>query len=47
MVYQAQELLLKLTHLTLAGQNYFGELEFIGTNEQWAKATLANLNETN
>ena len=38
MIYLAKELLAKLTHLTLGGQNEEGELEFIGDNAQWLKA---------
>lgn len=30
------ELRAKLNNLTLAGQNEDGELEWIGTNEQWS-----------
>lgn len=37
-IYTAKELLAKLIHLTLAGQNPDGELEWIGTNEQWEKS---------
>lgn len=37
MIYLARELRAKLRHLTLTGQNYDGELEFIGTNAQWLK----------
>lgn len=33
------ELLPKLTHMTLCGQDDDGELEFIGTEENWNKAT--------
>lgn len=40
MIYIAQELLLKLTHLTLVGQNVDGELEWVGTDEQWAKTKI-------
>lgn len=31
----AYELLAKLRHLTLAGRNEEGELEWIGTTRQW------------
>lgn len=32
------ELLPKLTHLTLTGVDDEGNLEFIGTNDQWLQA---------
>lgn len=35
MVYTAYELLARLRHLQLCGQNESGELEFMGTREQW------------
>lgn len=38
MIYQANDLLAKLKTLVLVGQNEEGELEFIGDNNQWAKA---------
>jgi hypothetical protein len=31
----ARDLLAKLKHLTLVGQNEQGELEWMGTEEQW------------
>lgn len=34
----AYELLPKLIHLTLAGQDEEGNLEWIGTREQWDEA---------
>lgn len=34
----AYELLPRLVHLTLSGQNEDGELEWIGTNDQWYRA---------
>ena len=37
-IHIACELLAKLTHLTLAGQNDEGQLEWIGTDKQWEKA---------
>lgn len=37
MIYLAKELLAKLKFLTLSGQNEEGELEFVGSNEQWLK----------
>jgi hypothetical protein len=37
MVYLAKELLAKLRHLTLWGQNAKGELEFAGEQKQWDK----------
>jgi len=40
MIYLAKELLPMLRHLTLAGQNEEGELEFIGTDLQWKTARL-------
>ena len=40
MIYQANELLAKLRYLTLAGQNADKELEWIGTDRQWADAHL-------
>ena len=40
MIYQANELLLKLTHLTLVGQNEDGELEWVGTVEAWNKTKI-------
>lgn len=33
----AYQLLARLTHLTLWGQDEDGELEFVGTNDQWKK----------
>ena len=45
MIYQALELRAKLKHLTLAGQNPDGELEWIGTNEQWLKVNEEETNE--
>ena len=44
MIYQALELQIKLKHLTLAGQNPDGELEWIGDTNQWLKV---NEEETN
>lgn len=38
MIYTAKDLLAKLTYLTLAGQNEEGELEWIGTKEDWELA---------
>jgi hypothetical protein len=38
MIYKAYELLPKLKHLTLSGQNKDGDLEFIGTTEEWQRA---------
>ena len=35
----AYELLPKLTHLTLVGQDEDGELEFVGTAQQWNLAS--------
>jgi hypothetical protein len=35
---QAYELLAKLHNLTLCGQDDEGQLEWIGTREQWEKA---------
>lgn len=40
MVYLAKELLPKLTHLTLCGINFEGELEWIGTKEDWNEAEM-------
>jgi len=41
MIYNQQELLAKLTHLTLVGQSEWnGDLEFIGTDEAWAKTKI-------
>ena len=37
MIYIAYELLAKLRILALVGQNFDGELEWIGTTEQWNK----------
>jgi len=34
----AYELLPKLTNLTLTGQDEDGDLEFVGTNDQWLQA---------
>lgn len=34
------ELLPKLRHLTLVGQNEEGELEWVGTAREWRLATL-------
>lgn len=41
MIYTARELLIKLTYLTLAGQNNDGELEWIGNDKQWTKVKWA------
>jgi hypothetical protein len=38
MLYLAKELKAKLKYLTLTGQNADGELEFIGSTEDWLKA---------
>lgn len=35
MIYTARELLAKLRHLTLVGQNEKGELEWVGTDKNW------------
>ena len=35
MIYVAKDLLGKLTHLSLWGQNEDGDLEWAGTREQW------------
>lgn len=40
MVYTAYELLAKLRYLTLIGQNYDSELEWVGTTEKWNKVKL-------
>ena len=43
---EACQLLPKLRHLTLAGQNEEGELEWIGTSKEWRLAELEeHLNE--
>lgn len=39
MIYQANELLAKLRHLTLCGQAD-GELEFMGKIEDWREAEI-------
>ena len=44
MVYMAYEVLAKCNHLVLGGQNEDGNLEWIGTKEEWAEA---NREETN
>ncbi|KKK50348.1 hypothetical protein LCGC14_3125920 [marine sediment metagenome] len=36
-IHTSKELLLKLTYLTLAGQDGQGELQWIGTRDQWDK----------
>lgn len=41
MIYIADELWAKLSYLTLVGQNFEGELEWIGSKEQWAKTSWA------
>lgn len=41
MITTARELLIKLTYLTLAGQNEDHELEWIGTQDQWNKVQWA------
>ena len=38
---KAYQLLPRLLHLTLFGQNEDGELEWIGTDIQWKKVELA------
>jgi hypothetical protein len=38
MIYIANELLLKLTHLALVGVDGDGQLEWCGTREQWEMA---------
>jgi hypothetical protein len=40
MIYTANELLLKLKHLTLAGQNEDGELEWVGEKKDWDKIVM-------
>ena len=35
MVYKAKELLARLRHLTLVGQNEGKELEWVGSDKQW------------
>lgn len=40
MIYTAYELLAKLRHLILAGQNANKELEWIGSESQWRDAIL-------
>lgn len=40
MIQKAYELLAKLRCLILAGQNSTGELEWIGTGEQWKDVNL-------
>jgi hypothetical protein len=37
MIYYAQDLHALLTHLTLVGQEEDGELQFMGTTQQWDK----------
>lgn len=37
MIYNARELLIKLTYLSLCGINEDKELEWIGTDKQWKK----------
>ena len=37
----------KLVHLTLSGQNEEGELEWIGTNEQWNEAVKLEIMMSN
>lgn len=44
MIKKAYQLLPMLKHLILSGQNALGELEFIGTLEQWNKV-WAEINE--
>ena len=38
MIYTALDLKRKFTHLTLVGQDAFGELEWMGDSESWNKA---------
>ena len=38
MVYKANELLARLTHLSLWGVDSDGDLEFVGTSKEWRKA---------
>lgn len=38
MIHIAKELLLKLTYLSLWGQDEYGVLEWCGTREEWHKA---------
>ena len=40
MIYLAKELLPKLRHLVLVGQNEDGELEWCGTDKEWECAKL-------
>ena len=42
MIYTAKELLLKLTHLVLTGQNEEGELEWVGDEKAWDKVELTS-----
>ena len=37
MVYTAKEILPYFKNLVLAGQDFSGDLEWIGTDEQWSK----------
>lgn len=40
MIYQANELLAKLRHLTLVGQDEEGKLKWVGTQEHWKNCVL-------
>lgn len=42
MIYTAQELHNKLINLTLVGQEEDGELQFMGTDQEWDKSDYWN-----
>jgi hypothetical protein len=43
MIYFAYELLPKLRHLTLSGVNEEGELEWIGTFQEWQEVNYEEM----
>jgi hypothetical protein len=46
MVHEAKELSAKLDNLTLAGQNEAGELEWVGSRNEWNRAEFQEIGDS-